>query len=451
MSDVIVVTWSSDHLELRQVASTGTWQPHTPPIRTYELNRPTRPMRLFDADSGGSLHLALTDLFSDLEINQPVWLLLPHNWMQTFKIQTPKLSSPEMQRAHILWEAQQRLAGEIINYRVSFVDDLSKPKSTIHIVRGDVIETFEKAAVNADIEIAGIGYEPEWGMEYDFEIPSDLRENVSADILYTEGVVIKETVPPGLSIGIGVVILAMAFLFFAVLPTGFDTEYPLPVTTASLALDSTGAVVLDSTGVVVEEKTGEIETAEAVEKTVAEVKKPGWWKSLFKSKEKPGELEVPAVATQERDSVIAAAESSSPINRIVRFIPSGASVQLAVLSQVDCKLEISGLANPNAWLKDISKSPTLELVSLADSYECRGKNISVVRLLKVGWRSDTKARNLDKWTNIVSTSGMTPNGRSARGDMASALKLLDAVWAESCGFEKVYLAPENGQWLVTVQ
>ena len=435
MSDVFIVTWTPDNVELRQVKSVGTWELHMPPIRSFELNRPTRIDRLHDEDSGGGLHRALKDLFADIEVDLPIWLLLPGNWVQFFQADRIDLASDEMQLSNLMWAAQQRLSGDITRFRVVLPSDLSTPKLDVRMVQYTLIEAFNNAVMAAGIEISGIWYEPEWGTEYNFEIPRDLRESEPADILDTTARKPLISIPRGVFIAAGIVAVVLV-VYFLLLPSGSERE---PI--AEGVPDSAAIAAV----------TGSADSAVTPEVSVTQVEDKGKKKSFFaflKRKPKEKAADEAVLAEQAEKEAFAA---SSPINQIVQVLPSGAGLQLAILSPVDCRIEITGLSDPKTWVDSIAGTPFLKSVKLEQGYRSGNRTYSVVRFTETSWPAGGGARNLDSWTSLASAKNMTPKGRSARGDFSSALDLVNALWSDPIGFEKIYLARDKEQWVVTVQ
>jgi len=404
MSEVIIVTWAADQVELRQISSEGVWQPNVPPIRTIELNRPTRLDRLSQIDSGGGFHQALIHLFSDVEISLPVWLLMPNLWVQSFHVENPNLQTDEMQRSHFLWEAQQRISSDISSFKVHLPSDLTQPKPAIHMVRDEILELYNREIRKAGIEIAGIWVEPEWGTEYNFEMPSDFRDAVPADLIDIIPAKHPTTVPQFVPIIVGVAVLALAGYIWQI-PSG---EKP-------------------------PRKTRKVQ--EKPEMTVTMVSPDS----------------MAAVETDVAESELKPIPGASPVSQLVKALPSGTDIVFAVISPVDCKVEISGLQNVTAWLNNLKRSATFKSAQVAGTYTISGKSVSVIRLSQTGWQAGVKTKTIGNWEKLASSKGMKPSGRSAVGDYSAALALVDAVWSEPGGFEKVYLAPDKGRWVVTVQ
>ncbi len=401
MNEVIAVTWSADQVEIRQLPSEGVWQPHVPPIRTIELNRPTRIDRLTQLDSGGGFHQALLHLFADIEISLPVWLLLPNEWVQSFRVDNPNLQTDEMQRAHLLWEAQQRLSEDISRFMVYLPDDLTQPKSVIHMIRSDILNLYINESKKAGVEVAGIWVEPEWGKDYNFEIPSDFRDAIPADLIDIAPARPPVTVPNWVSIAVGVVALALAGYIWMI-PTGERPRHK-----------------------------------------AASVQKQHEATATKESKE--------AGAVGQSETARQHGSPSSPLNQLIESLPAGAKIEFAVISPVDCKAEISGLGNVQDWLKKLKRQTVFKSARIIKSYNVKGRSVSAFRLTRPGWNSKAIDRNVDNWKSMASAQGMKARGRSAAGGYKSALKLVNAVWLKPSGFEKIYLAPNKGQWVVTVQ
>ncbi|NQU05603.1 MAG: hypothetical protein HQ568_05880 [Calditrichaeota bacterium] len=418
----------------------------------------------------------MSDIFNDIEIDQPVWLLLPSTWMQTFHIQNPHLSSQKMQNAHLIWEAQQRLSGEVINYRVLIPEDISTPEITINMVRDDAIDTYVKAAEAANLEIAGIGCEPEWDTEYNFEAPQDLRDALPADLLYAEDTVVNLIVSPVISISLAVVVLLIA-VYIWLIPVEY-TSAPVPMAfvkeTEIIKKDTLTALVSETKDVTA----AEIEKTEIIKKntlttlvsetedvTEAEIEKTetkvevieqelSWFQKIFGSKDKVEESEKGDETVAEvkaTSTTVVVADTLSPISMAVKILPTGAVIQLAVISPLECRLEISGIANPDAWTKEFRQATSYNKVSLIGKYTYEGKSTAVIRFPLSDFKPVKRSKDIDYWKGIAKKAGMNVKGRSASGGQSEALKLIESVWENPGGFEKVYLMSSNGHWIVTVQ
>ncbi|MDP8238136.1 MAG: hypothetical protein P9X24_03515 [Candidatus Hatepunaea meridiana] len=398
MSNIFVVNWTPDEVELRQVPSVGIYQPHIPTIRKTKLNRPTRSERFSHADSGGGFNEALRVLFSDIEVTQPVWFLIPRDWVQDFEVDNPNLDSDEMMRAHLIWEVQQRLSGDISDYKVYIPTDLKNAKLTLSITRGEVIEIYISAFQEIGIEIAGIRCEPDFGADYDFDKPEDFRDAVPADIIDSIdsiGLKNQRKVSPIVIISLGAIIL-FAVIYIWVLPSD---QSPL------LESNSIEEIAIEETA----------SSGSLIETTTLD-------------------------------------ENLSPVGQLTKFLPSTAALQFAVLSAVDCKFEINGLDDPNEWLNKFTEATTYKTVKLDENYQYGSQNVTTISLEQTEWKKiDGKTKSVEYWSKLSSAKGMEPHGRISRGNLSSALELIEAVWSEPGGFEKVYLTQDKEQWAVTIQ
>ncbi len=412
MGEVLVINWSREQIELRQVPSEGVWPVDISPLKTSRLERATRVYRLKDSDSGERLSEALANLFTTVEITLPVWLLVPHDWVLTFHIDNPELQPPELRRAHLLWEVQQRLHGDITNFRVLFSADDTSPHTDVQVVRGEVLDAFTWAVTTAGLEIAGLVQEPAEGSHYSFELPFDLREAVPVDLVELPPMKAPTTFPPVVMIGLGVVVIAVAG-YLLLIPSG--KERP--------------------------SKEAKPEPTPAV---VAEMGKPVDESPVTKV---PAE---PAPPVQQKVSPVVS-EGVSPLSLMAQTLPAGARVELAVLSPVDFRAEISGIKDPGGWIADLRRSDMLKSIRRAGGYSSDRGDVVVVRLERLGWNPGAGARDLDSWTSRAGAVGLKARGRSAKGKFEAVLDLIDAMWTDSDGFTKILVAPDDGRWLVTVQ
>ena len=396
MSDVLTITWSVNQVELRQIPSNGSWHPRTQPIRSFTLQRPTRGNRLKDSDSGGGLHEALTELLKDVEITLPVWFLAPNNWIQTFRIDTHNLSSDDLKRSHLIWEVQQRLSGDISDSKIILPGNLDEPKVNVHAFRADVLNMIVKAINRSGLDYINVGFEPEWDGDYNFESPVDLRDCIDADSIDTRVLKTKLSIPIFVSAPILVITLITVSYLLLRFPTADTGKLPVESEITSESPDTSIGTPMDT-------------------------------------------------LTQ------AIADNVSPINEIARLLPAGAKIQLGVFSPVDFKMEVSGLADPQTWVNNLKQTTSLKWIEIAGSNSSADRTTTILRQNRTGWQPGSLTRNLDSWKALTAENGMNPKGRSARGAFESALMLLNALWDNPRGFEKIYFAPDGNEWVVTVQ
>jgi hypothetical protein len=361
----------------------------------------------------------------------------------------------EMQNAHLIWEAQQRLSGNIINYRVLLPEDVSTPKIIINMVRDDVIETYVKEASAANIEIAGVGCEPEWDTAYNFEVPQDLRDAIPADLLYAESDDLDRHVSPFISIAVGIVVLILAFCIWLI-PVDYSSA-PSPVRLAK----KTDTELVDSLSTPIL-KTEEVSEAKAVEPQVSieelKIEEPkkelSWFQKIFGSKDDAEKEEIVKRVEVVTEAVIPEAivtENISPINQVMKNLPTGAILQLAVITPIECRMEISGIINLEAWIQEFKLTTSHKQVNLIGKYTSDGKLTAVIRIPVTGFKPTNNSKDIDHWKELTGRVGMSAKGRSTSGTQEQALELIEAVWKNPGGFEKVYLMSNKGHWEVTVQ
>ena len=181
MGEVLVVSWLRDNLELRRLPSEGTWQSDANPLGKYDLHLPTRTHRFEQGDSGGMLPQAFSELFSNVEITTPVWLLLPSSWIIKFQVKVPEIDDDELIRSHLLWEAQARLHGDVSRFHVLIPENTNTEFTTVQAIHSSALELLRDSAAKANLNITGISVEPEANTDYSFELPTDFREAVSIE------------------------------------------------------------------------------------------------------------------------------------------------------------------------------------------------------------------------------------------------------------------------------
>lgn len=420
MGEILAITWNSDRLELRQASSEGVWQPYAPPDKTVELNRPTRSARLTHPDSGAGLADALQELFKDIEITLPIWLLLPPEWVQRIIVTNPLIESPEMYKAHLLWEAGQRLSGDVSNY-ITLIPAMSEePKLELLTTRKDIVQTFTSQVKKSGISITGVSAEPGAEERYSFETPHDFRDAIPVDndeIPYEKPPI---SVSPVVSIGIGVVVIIAGVIFFGPFDKLFTSKIK-PETAKPIA------------AVVTEEQTEGVQSESTISQSESSTEKP-----------------VETAAQKPQQPVVSG--GLSPVHELSNLLPTGATITMAVLSTADLKVEIAGLGNSNDLITRSKQSNTLKNLRNAGTYTTDAGKVTLFRIPNLGWNAGNQAsKDINVWTQRATTSGLKPQGRTAMGPLDSALRLLDTYWAKPAGFGKIYLAPEAGQWRVTIQ
>ena len=141
----------------------------------------------------------------------------------------------------------------------------------------------------------------------------------------------------------------------------------------------------------------------------------------------------------------------SPLSKLARMLPGGAALHLAVLSPADLKLEVTGVADANRWVKQLQSEERFANISLTGKYSSSAGRIISLRLPNTGWVAGKTTKDIDNFILIANTLGMKCKGRTADGSYDQALQLVDAIWKAPGGFSKLYFAPENGIWKVTIQ
>lgn len=433
MTNILAVTWGEEELALRRLPSEGVWGDF-PALKCVPLQRPTRGGRFEHPDAGGQLGAALTELFADVDINIPCWLLLPNQWTLRFISDPPDLKSPELILNHLRWESQQRIAGDPEDYRIAAALLMGGQRYFVCLTRSEVIQRCIGAAETAEIELAGVGLEPQPGENYTFEHPLDLRDALPLETEDASRADARKKVSPPL-VGLFLLVVVVGVGGYLLYSSGAGSRPPVskPKPTAA----NLPAVVPTTPKETVSPLPESV--AKPVDDTVASVAKPGVRAPL-----------VPTVAASTPALGAPTADAGSPLRGLFKLLPEEARTQLVVLSPTDLKVEVSGLASPDQWIGTLKKLPHWGGAGIVGKYETPSGGIVAIRLEAPGWSSSGGVAS-DAWQTPAKAAGLTVKGRTATGNLDAALNLFDQLWKAPAGLSKVYLAPQGSSWAVTVQ
>lgn len=433
MAEILAVTWGEEDLALRRVPSEGIWNKDARQLKRVSLQRPTRAGRLTHPEIGGALGPALTELFADVDINVPCWLLLPNNWILRFISEPPDLKSQELTLNHLRWESIQRISGDPADYKISAALMMGGSRYYICITRSEVIQRCLSAAETADLDLAGIGLEPDPNENYTFEHPLDLRDALPLEIegKPKQSLTKKKVSPAVIGIFFGVILVVIGYLVFS---------GPTPQPQKPVAHRSTKKTMTASEAITPPNEVVAAQTADTI---------PVKTEPIVDTPEKNIDAPI-AGRTPLSQPVKAIPSDGSVIRGLFAGLPAGAKAQLIVLSPVDLKIEASGINSPDQWLSELKKQSGWSTAKLAGNYETVVGRVTSVRMEKPGWIvSDGKPST--KWQEMAKSANMVVKDRIATGKLDAALNLLDQLWKNSSGVSKVYLSPAGDNWQVVVQ
>jgi len=412
MSEVLAIFWHPDALELQRIPGYGVWPPSGRTVKSVKFPRPTRISRVSELAFSGELQNTLTQLLTDADISHPLWMMLPTEWCFSFQLDNPDLSPPDLNQTQLQWQVQLRLHGDQSQYRVWLPQKIDGSKVTAHVVYGDILDSISSVIRSLGVDLACVSAMPEIGARYSFDEPSDLREAVPVN--QEPYVVIKARagISPLIPAFLGALVLAAAGYLW-LLPEATRPKPPKPIPEVS------------ETNV----------TEPATQLSVA-TNQPAEPRDTIATK---------TAGQPSATSVL------SPLTTLIQRLPAGATIQLATLSPVELKMEISGLGNPDAWVSAVQKNSGLERLRKTGSYTAESGAITVIRLENLNWNVGDGARDVDNWARLATSAGMKVTGRTALGGFQSAQTLIDALWQNPGGFSKIYLASDGGLWRVTVQ
>lgn len=434
MSETLVITWDHNNLGLRKVASEGAWESSAACIGETEITRPTRTSRLFSSITRHNLERKLSELFEEVDISYPVWFLLPQSWSLKFQIRSPEIKSTELIRAHILWEARQRVQGDLSAQKVLIPTEITGDDIEIRSVRDELIEMVSEVCRNAGIDLAGVGIEPGDMEKYSFETPQDLRD---ADPLESEDGITYKTASPGVSpaLAVGIIaatVIAAGSYYYFTMPE----KAPVPEAVKT----EQGSGIEQTTP-----KTEPVKVKDKASPAAVAVKQPEVKKEI------PGVSAQKLEPQSKQPAVKSAVVSTTPVGLLNKSLPAGAEIKMAVISPMDFIVEVTGLKNPQGWIKQVQSQPGLNTAGLAGSYQSGDVKVQVIRLAEPGMKIKSEVKDINSWRKRAAANGLKVQGRSARGRREDAMAFVESLWNDLNGFSKIYFANDNGEWVVTVQ
>lgn len=441
MADIYAVTWDENLLKLLRVSSEGVWRADTPPVKSVQIQRPTRPVRWDSPEAGGHLADAIAELFRDVDLNIPCWMLLPPGWAYRFQTELPELKSQDQTVAQLRWEIEQRLAHESSNYRFVAALMPGGQKWFICVVQNEVIGRLVHSAKTNEIEISGIGLQPQNGDNYSFEHPLDLRDGLAVEPPSGPVSLAKKKVSPAILVIFGVVVIGITAYLLSL-----SSSSSPPASTTPPAPNYHQTAVKEAPLPGVAATTPPTDTAHAIVAAIPTHSTP------------PPAESIPAPATPaakpvappvQAPAVAQVTVGESPIRALFHSLPKGASVQLIVISPVDIKVEVTG-GQAEEVLKIVKSQPGWGAVSLADKYNLDAGPAAALRLAPSGWRGSSSTSSPD-WVKAAKAAGLNPRGKTASGKLEAVLGLTDRLWKDASGVAKIYIAPQGSDWVITVQ
>ncbi len=415
MSDCLVITWDSSELCLSRFPWQGTWQsPAHSLLSKVSLLRPTRIERALIASTRESLTSALREVFVGNETDLPIWFLIPPSWTFSYIVQCPELPSQEATLDHLIWESIQRINGDVTPYRM-LAPHAGAGACEVISVRGKLIDLIAEAASSADIVLDGISVQPIQDDIYFLEPSRDLRKAEplieESDTEYLSGTSSRR-----------VPIFAFVIIFFAMISLGIywflysgNDQQP---EMASKDIEQTAP---DSDGLTSE---------------------------ISMDMEGPTDSSLTKV---EEEAYMPPSVSVNPLRGVWQSLPAGAAIEFVVISPADMRMEISGLVNSAQWLEKTRMLRSLSEVKIDGRFDgFAGKSIAMVHLSRCGFSESSGANSLTTFNKLATSSGMTVGKKqTVWGSFESAVKLVEQLWDNPNGIQKLYIFPEQQRWGVT--
>lgn len=428
MSEVYIIVWTSDQLQLHRIPSESSgWRSLNPPLSSVFLERPTRLSRLKELAQGQLLVEAIHQLLDSVDLNLPLWFLLPQGWGYQFYLEPPPLESAEEVLEHIKWEVKLRLPPDNGSYRFLLYSADHNTPWLVHIVRSEVLAFITDALRRAEVEVTGIALTPLEGEGYSFERPGDLRDSVplgDEEEREEEAVSIQwKTLPkPSYLIGGGVVVL-IALLLYLYLPTvNPPPPSPPPQIKPSTAEPSVSPSPLP--------------TPEESRPAVEAGRKPS--------------VSSPETATTVLQPESRGISRASPLRMLVEAGAGLGRVILCTLADKEIKLLVGGSLTPTQLQERLGNQAGIPSVERVSRWEENGQEFTLFVVRGVAWRAGDGVRLAD-WEQLASRRGLQAQGRALSGSADKVFPLLDDLWSNPVSSRKVYIGWEDPVWKVTVQ
>lgn len=432
MSQVYVIVWESDQLQLRRVPSEGSfWKSYSPPIAVAPLPRPTRMERIKEFRREGLLTKAIQQLFENFDIDLPVWFLLPEGWGSKFWLDDLPGETPEETMEHIKWELRLRLLPQNNAYRFLLGRVEQKGPLVALVVRNEILEFIEEALKLAEVEFHGITLTPIEGEGYSFEHPWDLRDSIP--LTQEEEIEPSLTLTPSISpmkIGIAaaVAVLSIGVLLYYYLSSSVK-EPQVPVSPHQTVIE---------------------ESKVPPSATVERERAPTPATPSVPKEPLPDSLPPPPKVTQ---ASLPLSAPSLSLSSLLRHIDKQGEFLLGVLSAGEIKLLVSQGEKPLS-LAPFSDQKEWALLKPVTHWEEKGKKISLWVASGISWKGG-EGINAPNWEALIKSYHLTldPSSRSVLGSKEAILPLLDTLWnnPKSVGITKVVFGTEAGKMRLTVQ
>lgn len=423
MEAISVITWDLKHLYLWLIPEIGVWHSAQEPVKVIPTENPIHPDQLGRTEFKHDFVRALEELITDISIESQIWLMLPRNWVQMFNIKNLNMNG-ELQQSHIYWEIQQRLHGSLNEFRILMPKDHSPSVLNVCTINDHVFDLISEITQSVGLNPHGITVEPTDGEEYIL----DDEHNLLLAEPFHEQPQIKADLPVK-NIVIGGVVLSFAVIIVG----GYmmtSRSGSAPGLKDLLGLKKPAA---ETSFELKMDESAELQTDDAIADDISD--------KIIES----------AIQTPQKDNSTIPGQPVSPLKKMVKLLPQGVRVELAVMSELDFKVELSGVTDQAGLIDRLKSEENLSSIKSVGKYTTPAGKVIVLRMQDHGWKPATGPKNIGRWHQHATILAMKANGRIATGNFDAALSLADWTWNTPQGFSKVYLAPEKDHWVVTVQ
>ncbi|MBT3233911.1 MAG: hypothetical protein HN356_14005 [Calditrichaeota bacterium] len=403
MREILFVTWTAQLLGVSRLPYEGIWESQPDFIRSFEIPRPTRNDILQSVSSRENLDEALKALTRGTDIDSELWFLFPSIWEMTFNVQCPELDTSDQINEHLLWEAQQYLHRDISEFHIQW-NLIGDNEYRIVIIRKDIFNSVVDALKAAGFEKLHFGIEPAQGTEYHFSPKYDLNNPIDLEDAPDLSISQPKTGKP-----------SVVFIFISVF-----------------------ALIIVSSFVFFIFRNGEIETVT---------------ESDYASTDPTPVIQaIPEIPTKSVDSVFVVKEESHSISDMFRGLSgSGENIKMIVITEVEVRIEMIIIQDLDKILQTIEDNKWFSQPQKVGTFIRDGKTVSVIQSLPNGFNDSSSHQDMSGWLKSAESIGLKTNGRSAFGEYKQALSLIELQWGGIFGFSKLYMAPANGRWTITVQ
>lgn len=410
MSDLLVITWEDKRLALRQITNVGIWSKDLPLLSSVNLKRPIRASTLKENYIITKLQDCYKQLFMAVPAsNLSLWFLFPNEWVRQFHVNNPNYQTEDKIHSYLVWEAEQRLHGDASEYRILLPSDFSEPYLEIRAVKKELVDSILIAALKMNLVFHGSTAEPAQNEAYSITEADNFNRSYVPPTsqssprkkLSLKNFSLKDN-KPVLWVGGSILALVLCLIIFIM-------------------------VTSETNG---KKSESEYQIAEII--------------NLDTLTPLPVSVDtIPAYSFE--------AKGTSPVKQFLDALTTGVQVRMLTFSPANLIAELTGVSDIPALLATIKSKSVLSDIEVAGSYRDGNREVIVVRSVNSAWKGIKSQFNKSQWETRAAAVGLKVRKTSARGSYDACLALVDQLWNDPQGVQKIYLADYGSQWNITVQ